>query len=99
MEKKKSSETDQSTSNVNNEIVSLSLKIPYMGAAGDKLVRTLKRKIQQNLSKKVNIRIFYTTNKLSKFCSTKDRLPDDQKNNLIYHIVSRLRMSVKPNAV
>ena len=57
-----------------------------MGKAGEKLVRTLKRKIQQNLSRKINIRIFYTTNKLAKFCSVKDKIPDDQKSNVIYHI-------------
>ena len=49
-----------------------------------KLVRTLKRKITTNLSRKVNIRVIYTTNKLSKLCSVKDRLPEDQMNNVIY---------------
>ena len=57
-----------------------------MGAAGDKLVRTLKRKIQQNLSEKVQIKIFYTTNKLAMFCSVKDKIPEDNKSNVIYHI-------------
>ena len=57
-----------------------------MGAEGDKLVKTLKKKIQSNLSRKINIRIIYTTNKLSKFCSVKDKIPEDQKNNVIYHI-------------
>ena len=68
-----------------NEI-SLTLKIPYMGAEGDKLVRTLKRKVQSNLSKKVNFKIYYTTSKIAKFCSTKDRIPMMQSNNLIYRI-------------
>ena len=85
-ERNKSSEAEESSSNVDDEIVSLSLKIPYMGAAGEKLVKTLKRKIQQNLSKKISIRIFYTTNKLAKFCSVKDKIPDEQKSNVIYHI-------------
>ena len=58
---------------------SVTLKIPYMGAEGEKLVKTLKRKIQTNISRKINIRIIYTTNKLSKFCSVKD-----QRNNVIY---------------
>ena len=69
------------------EIDHLSLKIPYMGANGEKLVKTLKRKIQSNLSRKVNIRIIYTTSKLSKLCSVKDKIPEDQKNNVIYSIL------------
>ena len=78
-EKRKISENDQSTPSVDNDIKSLSLKIPYMSKAGDKLVRTLKRKIQQNLSEKVQIKTFYTTNKLAMFCSVKDKIPEDQK--------------------
>ena len=68
------------------EKFSLTLKIPYMGAEGDKLVRTLKRKVQSNLTEKVNFKIYYTTSKLAKFCSTKDRIPMDQSNNVVYHI-------------
>ena len=32
------------------------------------------------------MRIIYTTNKLSKFCSVKDNMPEDQKHNIIYSI-------------
>ena len=71
-------------STVDQEIDSLSLKIPYMGVVGEKLVKTLKRKVQTNLSRKLNIRVIYTTNKLSKFCSVKDKIPEDQRNNVIY---------------
>ena len=62
----------------------LFLKIPYMGAAGDKLVKTLKRKIQSNLTRKINIRVIYTINKLSKFCGVKDKIPEEQQSNVIY---------------
>ena len=71
---------------IEDEIDQLSLKIPFMGANGEKLVKTLKRKIQSNLSRKVNIRVIYTTNKLSKLCSVKDKIPEDQRNNIIYSI-------------
>ena len=71
---------------IDDEIDHLSLKIPFMGANGEKLVKTLKRKIQSNLSRKVNIRVIYTTNKLSKLCSVKDKIPEDQRNNIIYSI-------------
>ena len=82
-ERKRTSRQTENTE-IDKEIEYLSLKIPYMGPTGDKLVRTLKRKIAANLSRKVNIRVIYTTNKLSKFCSTKDRIPEDQRNNVIY---------------
>ena len=65
---------------------SLTLKLPYMGAEGDKLFRTLKRKVQSNLSQKVNFKMYYTTSKIAKFCSTKDKIPMEQSNNVVYHI-------------
>ena len=74
------------STNIDDEIDHLSLKIPYMGANGEKLVKTLKRKIRANLSRKVDIRIVYTTNKMSKFCGVKDKIPEDQKHNIIYSI-------------
>ena len=67
-----------------NKDLTFTLKIPYMGKTGDSLARTLKRKIRQNLSKNVRLRIIFTTNKISKFCSVKDRIPDSQKNGIIY---------------
>ena len=68
----------------NEETDTLFLKIPYMGAVGDKLVKTLKRKVQSNLTRKINFRVIYTTNKLSKFCGVKDKIPEEQQSNVIY---------------
>ena len=62
------------------------LKLPYIGNSGDKLVKTLKRKIHQNVSGKIRLRVLFTTNKIAKFCSVKDRLPDPQKNGIVYKI-------------
>ena len=66
--------------------LSLTLKLPYMGAEGDKLLRTLQRKVQLNLSKRVHFKIYYTTSKIAMFCSTKDKIPMEQLNNVVYHI-------------
>ena len=74
------------STNIDDEIHQISLKIPYMGPNGEKLVKTLKRKIRANLSRKIDIRIIYTTNKMSKFCGVKDKVPEDQKHNIIYSI-------------
>ena len=57
-----------------------------MGAEGEKLIKTLKKKIQRNVSRKINIRVIHTTTKVSNFCSTKDKIPEEQRNNIIYKI-------------
>ena len=87
-EKKRRSENAQipEQDDENSKNLTFTLKIPYMGKTGDSLVRTLKRKIHQNLSEKVKIRVLFTTNKIAKFCSVKDKLPDSQKNGIVYHI-------------
>ena len=62
------------------------LKIPYLGKNGENLAKVLKRKLARNLKEKVNIRVVFTTNKLSKFCGVKDHIPDAQKNGIVYHV-------------
>ena len=69
-----------------NEIDKITLKIPYMGPEGDKLVKTLRRKISKNVSRKLILRVIYTTTKISDFCSVKDKIPDEQKNHVVYKI-------------
>ena len=71
---------------VDDEIECISLKIPYLGAEGEKLVKTLRRKFFKNISRKLKLRIVYSTTKLSDFCGVKDKLPEEQKNNVIYSI-------------
>ena len=68
-------EINKIPSTVDEDIECLPLKIPYMGAEGEKLVKTLKRKLKQNVSRKLNIRILYSTSKISDFCSVKDKIP------------------------
>ena len=84
-ERSKTPRTDDQSVSAEEEF-SLTLKLPYMGAEGERLVRTLKRKVQANLSQKLNLKIYYTTSKMAKFCSTKDRIPKEQSNNVVYHI-------------
>ena len=79
----KPKETSLNTSNENLEII---LKLPYMGPEGEKLVKNLRKKITRHLSKELYIKIIWTTNKLSDFCGIKDKIPTDQRNNIIYKI-------------
>ena len=69
-----------------DEIESLAMKIPYMGPEGEKLVKTLKKKIKRNSSRNLRVRIIYKTTKISDFFSVKDKIPDEQKNDVIYDI-------------
>ena len=69
-----------------NDELSIILKLPYMGPEGEKLVRTLRKKISKNISRKLLIKIIWTTTKISDFCSIKDKLPNEQKNQIIYNI-------------
>ena len=79
-------ESNANNSIENNDIERIYMKIPYLGAEGDKLVNKLKKKLKHNVSRKLNIRIIYTTSKLIDFCSVKDKIPDQQKSNVIYNI-------------
>ena len=83
VERKKNIQQQQDNT-ASEEIDKLILKIPYMGTIGDKLVKTMKRKVQSNLSRKIKIHVVYTTNKLSRFCGVKDSIPEEQQSNVIY---------------
>ena len=62
----------------------LYLKVPYLGKEGDGIVKRFKKKFSKYLCKNVCFRVIYQTNKLSMFCSMKDRYPTSLKCNVIY---------------
>ena len=68
---------DRNPDDVEDEL-SLTLKLPYMGAEGDELLQTLQRKVQLNLSQRVHFKIYYTASQIAMFCCKKDKIP-------IYH--------------
>ena len=73
-----------SKSKTDEEFVAVYLKLPYLGPSGDYLIKAFKRKMKRLLIPNVKFRIIYTTNKLSMFCSLKDKYPIHTKANLIY---------------
>ena len=80
-ERKKTSDSAESTQistqdDDDHKHLTFTLKIPYLGKNGENLVRILKRKIDKNLKEKIWIRVVFTTNKISKFCGVKDKIPD-----------------------
>ena len=53
---------------------------------GEQLVKSLIRKLRRYLILNVNIVTRYNTKKISFICTTKDKIPIEQKSNIIYEI-------------
>ena len=60
--------------------------IPYAGSKGEFLVKSLVRKMRRFLKKDVGIVVRYRNKNLGIYCSTKDKIPSDQRSNIIYEI-------------
>ena len=65
---------------------SIWLNIPYAGSKGETLVKCLTRKLRRYLKKNTRIVVRYKSKYLSFLCSTKDKVPLEQKSNVIYEI-------------
>ena len=64
----------------------VSLNMPYGGNKGEFLVKSLCRKLRRYLKKDTRIITRYRCKYLSFLCSTKDRIPTEQRSNIIYEI-------------
>ena len=62
------------------------LNLPYLGDEGDRLTKSLIRKLSKCLNENVKFIKRYKTNKLAMFCSNKDHIQIQQKANVIYRI-------------
>ena len=60
------------------------VRIPFLGKQGEYLVKKLIRKLQRNLTKPVKFIVIYQTKKVSYFLSKKDKIPDLERNDLVY---------------
>ena len=65
---------------------SIWLNVPYGGNKGEFLVKSLCRKLRRYLKKDTRIITRYRCKYLSFLCSTKDRIPTEQRSNIIYEI-------------
>ena len=59
------------------------LNLPYLGKEGEFLIDKLKKKLKKCLSD-FNLKVIYKTNSISMFCSTKDKMSNLKKANVIY---------------
>ena len=62
------------------------LDIPHAGSKGKFLVKGLVRQVRRFLKKDVRIVVRYRNKILGIYCSTKDKIPSDQRSNVIYEI-------------
>ena len=70
----------------NTDTPTVWLTLPYAGEKGETLVRSCFRKIRKYLKSNVKIIIRYNSKKLSFLCSTKDKIPVEQRSDVIYQI-------------
>ena len=79
-----SSENNLSNNTADENISKIWVRIPFLGKQGEYLVKTLIRKLQRNLTKPVKFIVIYQTKKVSYFLSKKDKIPDLERNDLVY---------------
>ena len=79
-----SSENNFSNNIVDENISKIWVRIPFLGKQGEYLVKKLIRKLQRNLNKPVKFIVIYQTKKVSYFLSRKDKIPDLERNDLVY---------------
>ena len=60
------------------------VRIPFLGKQGEYLVKKLIRKLQHNLTKLVKFIVIYQSKNVSYFLSKKDKIPDLERNYLVY---------------
>ena len=82
----RNSKNNRKQTQINNEESAIWLRIPYAGHKGEFLVKGLLRKVRRFLKKDVRMVIRYRNKNLGLYCSTKDKIPSDQRSNVIYEI-------------
>ena len=60
------------------------LEMPYIGTKGEQLLRSFKKKLLRCLNVNVQIKTRITTTKLNLFTNTKDKVPKQNKSNVVY---------------
>ena len=60
--------------------------LPYAGSKGEQLVKHCLKKIRRCLKINVKFVVIYDTKKISFYCNVKDKVPHEQRNNIVYRI-------------
>ena len=78
----------QSDKEDGTEEIMLWFNVPYIGATGENLIKSFRKKIVRllNTKKKIKIKTFFKTTQLRDFASSKDKTPLLSKSNVVYEI-------------
>ena len=70
------------------EEITLWFNVPYIGATGENLIKSLRKKMVTllNTKKKIKIKTFFKTTQLRDFASSKDKTPLLSKSNVVYEV-------------
>ena len=85
--KKRSDNTSMNdVKNKNEEVSEIFFRLPYAGIKGEQLVKHCLKKIKRSLKIDVKFVVIYDTKRFSFYCNVKDKVPHEQRNNIIYGI-------------
>ena len=77
--------SEKNSSNIADDNFSkIWVRIPFLGKQGEYLGKKLIRKLQRNLTKPAKFIVIYQTKKVTYFLSKKDKIPDLERNDLVY---------------
>ena len=81
-------ETEQEQSEIVNESIKniFYLKLPFIGTYS-KFVQNKVKEISSQFCKNVDIKLVFTSNKVSSFFSTKDKVPNDLRSHVVYKFI------------
>ena len=81
-----SNDSSNSPTQYEDNIPYIWFNVPYAGPKGEFLVKSLIRKLRRYLKKNTRIVVRYRNKNLGIHCSTKDRIPPEQRSSIIYEI-------------
>ena len=67
-------------------VTEIFFRLPYIGSKGEQLVNYCLNKIRRCLKINVKVVVIYDTKKISFYCNVKDKVPHEQRNNIICRI-------------
>ena len=86
LERQPSSIDNEETSE-NFDCIKIYVRVPFASVKGEQLLKQFVRKLRRYTKPNTVFVTLFDTKKFSKFCPTKDKIPRNQKANLIYQIV------------
>ena len=78
--------TTVTSNNIKEEKTKIHLSLPYAGNNGQKMIRKLKRTVENNSRNNINLQVTYKPSKLSSRFKVKDKIRFEHQHNVSYHV-------------